>query len=813
MRIAVLGGGPGGLYFAALAKALEPRSEIRVWERNAPDDTFGFGVVFSDETLGGIEHADPVIYARMAELFARWDDIDIHYRGSLTTVGGQGFAAMSRKKLLQLLQERCIELGVRIDFRAEAPDVDSLSRDYDLVVAADGANSAVRTKYADVFRPSLETGQNKYMWLGTDLVFEAFKFYICHTPYGVLQVHGYPYDATGSTFIVEMHSDVWHRAGFGESASASFPPGVSDERSVARVQELIGDLLDGRQILVNNSKWQSFTTISNGSWRNGNVVLLGDAAHTAHFSIGSGTKLAMEDALALVACLHEHPGVPAALAAYEIERRPVVLSTQRAARASLDWFENIGHYVDQPPERFAFNIVTRSRRITYDNLRLRDPEFVADMDDWFARHEVERGAVPARLATAGSGSAGSGSVEAGSAAQDRPPMFHPFRLGQLELKNRVVVSPMDMYSARDGMPTEFHLVHLGSRALGGAGLVMTEMVCVSPSGRITPGCAGIYTPEQERAWARIVDFVHSQSTAKIGLQLGHSGRKGSTRLMWEGIDEPLPADNWEVVAPSALPYSPANQVPRELSLDELATIKAEFVAAAAAGARAGFDLLELHCAHGYLLSSFLSPLSNQRTDDYGGDPDRRLRYPLEVFDEVRAVWPADRPISVRISATDWYEGGNDVEEAVYIARAFAEHGADAIHVSTGQVVKDEKPAYGRSYQTPYADRIRNEIGEPHGVAVIAVGAISSYDDVNSLLLAGRADLVAIGRPHLYDPHWTLHAAAEQEYAGPAADWPAQYQAGSRKPPTGRTDGPRPRLTLIREPDPGTRHARWQPAGP
>jgi anthraniloyl-CoA monooxygenase len=792
MRIAVIGGGPGGLYFAALAKALDPQSDIRVWERNAPDDTFGFGVVFSDETLGGIEHADPVIYARMAELFARWDDIDVHYRGSRTTVGGQGFAAMSRKKLLHLLQERCTELGVAIEFRQEAPDVDSLSRDYDLVIASDGANSAVRTKYADVFQPSLEAGRNKYMWLGTDLVFEAFKFYIRHTPYGVMQIHGYPYDATGSTFIVEMHSDVWQRAGFGDSASVSFPPGVSDERSVARIQELIGDLLGGHQILLNNSKWQSFTTISNASWRNGNVVLLGDAAHTAHFSIGSGTKLAMEDALALVACLHEQPSVSEALAAYETERRPVVLSTQRAARASLDWFESIGHYVDQPPERFAFNIVTRSRRITYDNLRLRDPEFVAAMDGWFARHEVERGAIAA------------------ARVQTCPPMFHPFRLGQLELKNRVVVSPMDMYSADDGMPTGFHLVHLGSRALGGAGLVMTEMVCVSPTGRITPGCAGIYTPEQERVWARIADFVHRQSTAKIGMQLGHSGRKGSTRLMWEGIDEPLPAGNWEVVGPSALPYSPANQVPRELSLADLATIKEEFVGCAGAAARAGYDLLELHCAHGYLLSSFLSPLSNRRTDSYGGELAGRLRYPLEVFDAVREAWPADRPISVRISATDWYEGGNDVEEAVQIARAFAEHGADAIHVSTGQVVKDEKPAYGRSYQTPYADRIRNEIGEPYRVAVIAVGAISSYDDVNSLLLAGRADLVAIGRPHLYDPHWTLHAAAEQEYSGPAADWPAQYRAGGRKPPTGRTDGPRPRLTLIREPDQGTRHARWRP---
>ncbi len=800
MRIAVVGGGPGGLYFAALAKALDPSTEIRVWERNAAEDTFGFGVVFSDETLGGIEHADPVIYARMAQHFARWDDIDIHYRGTLTTVGGQGFAAMSRKTLLQLLQERCAELGVEVSFRSQAPDVDSLSLDYDLVLACDGANSAVRTKYADVFGPSLELGHNKYMWLGTDLVFEAFKFYICQTPYGIMQVHGYPYDATGSTFIVEMHDDVWRRAGFAESASTVFPPGVSDEKSVARVQELIGDLLQGHRILLNNSKWQSFPTISNATWRNGNVVLLGDAAHTAHFSIGSGTKLAMEDALALAACLHEHPDVPAALAAYEAERRPVVLSTQRAARASLDWFENIGHYTEQPPEQFAFNIVTRSRRITYDNLRLRDPEFVAGMDAWYAEHEAFG---PGRL------EADSGRLEADSA---RPPMFHPYRLGQLELKNRVVVSPMDMYSADDGMPTDFHLVHLGSRALGGAGLVMTEMVCVSPTARITPGCAGIYTPEQEQAWARVVDFVHSTSTARIGIQLGHSGRKGSTKLMWEGIDEPLPDGNWPIVGPSPLPYSPANPAPRELDQAELDEIKADFVACAEAAARAGFDLLELHCAHGYLLSSFLSPLSNVRTDRYGGELANRLRFPLEVFDAVRAAWPAERPISVRISATDWAEGGNDVEDAVEIARAFAEHGADAIHVSTGQVVKDEKPAYGRSYQTPYADRIRNDLGQRYGIAVIAVGAISSYDDVNSVLLAGRADLVAVGRPHLYDPHWTLHAAAEQDYQGDGADWPVQYRAGRRKPPTGRTDGPRPRLTLLREPDAGTRHARWRPGG-
>ncbi len=799
MRIAVVGGGPAGLYFAALARSLDPAADITVWERNAPDDTFGFGVVLSDETLGGIEHADPVFYARMAGQCARWDDIDVHLRGTVTTVGGQGFAAIGRKTLLQLLQQRCGELGVRTCFGAEAPDPDALRREYDLVVAADGANSGVRARYADAFGPSRVLHNNKYMWLGTDLVFDAFTFHIRETPYGVMQVHGYPYDATGSTFIVEMHEDVWRRAGFGEWAGADFPPGVSDERSVARIADLLGDLIGGHKFLVNNSKWQNFGTITNAAWRHGNVVLLGDAAHTAHFSIGSGTKLAMEDALALTACLHEQSGIEAAAAAYEAERRPVVASTQRAARASLQWFESIGHYVRQEPEQFAFNLVTRSRRITYDNLRLRDPEFTARLDAWFARCQ------PSPAGTVAPGGA-PGSI----APASTPPMFHPFRLGKLWLHNRVVVSPMDMYSACDGVPGDFHLVHLGARALGGAALVMTEMVCVSPEGRITPGCAGLYAPEQERAWARIVDFVHQQSAARIGIQLGHSGRKGSTKLMWEGMDEPLDDGNWEVTGPSPIPYSPGSQIPRELSRADLDQITGQFVTATQAAARAGFDVLELHCAHGYLLSSFLSPLSSQRRDALGGPLANRLRYPLEVFDAVRAAWPAERPVSVRISATDWHEGGNDVEDAVQIAAAFAEHGADAIHVSTGQVVKAERPEFGRSYQTPYADRIRNDLAGRYPVAVIAVGAISSYDDVNSLLLAGRADLVAVGRPHLYDPHWTLHAAADQGYDGPGAVWPAPYQAGSRKPPAGRTDGPRPRLTLLREPAAGTRHTRWRP---
>lgn len=794
MRIAVAGGGPGGLYFAALVKQLDPGHEVTVWERNAAEDTFGFGVVFSDETLGGIEHADPELYARMSDIFACWDDIDIHFGGVTHTCGGQGFAAISRKKLLLILQQRCHELGVDVRFSTTAPDVDRLAADYDLVLGADGANSTIRSRYADVFGPKLERRHCKYMWLGTDRVFESFEFHIRDTPYGVMQVHGYPYGREGSTFLVEMHDDVWERAGFGEIAQLDLPPGHSDSPSVERVRELLGDVVGEHEVWVNNSKWTNFVTVRNETWRNGNVVLLGDAAHTAHFSIGSGTKLAMEDALGLAACLHEQPHLGAALEAYESERGPVVLSTQRAAQASLEWFENLGQYMHQEPAQFAFNILNRSRRITHDNLRLRDAEFVDALDRSFGEQEVRRGNVAPGEETETGGS--------------RPPMFQPYRIGPLPVKNRVVVSPMDMYVAGDGVAGDFHLVHLGSKALGGAGLVMTEMVCVSPEGRITPGCSGLYNTEQEQSWQRVVDFVHTHSSAKIGFQLGHSGRKGSTKLMWEGIDQPLENDNWEVVAPSSLPYTSDNQMPRELTESDLDGLVDEFVASARAGARAGFDLLELHCAHGYLLSSFLSPLTNHRTDSYGGSLTNRLRFPLRVFDAIRAVWPADRALSVRISATDWSDGGNEVDDAVEIARAFAEHGVHVIHVSTGQVVKPEYPAFGRSYQTPFADRIRNEIGEKYGLTVIAVGAISSSDDVNSVLLAGRADLVALGRPHLYDPHWTLHAAADQDYGGVA--WPNPFAAGSRKPPAGRADGPRPRLELVRGGEHTTQHRRWTP---
>ncbi|MFF3165697.1 bifunctional salicylyl-CoA 5-hydroxylase/oxidoreductase [Streptomyces sp. NPDC003273] len=753
LRVAVTGGGPGGLYAAALLKRLDAGREITVWERNAPDETFGFGVVLSDETLGGIEHADPVVHEALRRDFVRWDDIDIVHRGTRHTSGGHGFAALGRRRLLEILHERCRSLGVDLRFRTEAPPAARLAAEYDLVVAADGVHSGTRDAFAHAFRPTVTAHRCRYIWLAADFALDAFRFEIAETEHGVMQLHAYPYAADASTVIVEMREEVWRAAGFDEAGP---------QESVERCAKIFADALGGRPLRSNKSAWTTFRTVVNESWSHGGVVLLGDAAHTAHFSIGSGTKLAVEDALALAACVEEQPDVPRALAAYEAERRPVVASTQRAARASLEWFENLGLYLGQPSRQFAFNLLTRSRRVTHDNLRLRDAHFTGAV-------EREFGCPPGT-----------------------PPMFTPFRLRGLTLRNRVVVSPMDMYSAADGVPGDFHLVHLGARALGGAGLVMTEMVCVSEEGRITPGCAGLYTGRQAEAWRRITDFVHRRSPGTaIGVQLGHSGRKGSTRLMWEGMDEPLPEGNWPVVAASPLPYRPGGQTPRALTRAQLTDIREQFTAAAVRAARAGFDLLELHCAHGYLLSGFLSPLTNLRTDAYGGSPENRLRFPLEVFDAVRAVWPDERPMTVRISATDWAEGGTGAEDAVGMARAFAAHGADAIDVSTGQVVAEERPEFGRSYQTPFADRIRHEVGVP----VIAVGAISSWDDVNSLILAGRTDLCALARPHLYDPHWTLHAAAEQGYEGPGVAWPDPYRAGSRPPQTGRTDAPKPRLSL------------------
>lgn len=783
MRIAVVGGGPAGLYFSSLIKQTNPDTDITVWERNAPNDTFGFGVVFSDQTLSGIKASDRSVFDDMGKSFAYWDDVDVDINGHSFTIGGNGFAAMSRKELLNVLQRRALSHGVPIHFETEAPPVETLMAEYDLVIACDGINSPIREKFATEFGTTVDPRECQYMWLGTDLVFEAFEFFVRDTPYGVMQIHAYPMDANLSTFIVEMHEDVWRAGGFDKVDPYSLPPGVSDEESIARLGEIFADILQGHSLIANNSKWVSFRTIRNKTLVHENLVLLGDSAHTAHFSIGSGTKLAMEDALSLAACMKEQPNLEAALKAFDSERLPVIKSTQRSAQASLEWFEEIGHYAGQAPVQFAFNLMTRSRRITYDNLLERDPKFVQEVDDWLLADQIAQGRVPA-------------------GTTPRPPMFLPFKMRGLELPNRIVVSPMDMYSAVDGLPGEFHLVHLGSRALGGAGLVMTEMVCTSPEARITPGCGGIWNEEQTQAWRKIVDFVHT-TESKIGIQIGHAGRKGSTRLMWDGMDQPLDSGNWDLIAPSPIGYLPVSQVPREMNRSDMDSIVAEFVAATERAEHAGFDLLELHCAHGYLLSGFLTPVSNERTDEYGGSLENRLRFPLEVFDAVRAAWPQDKPMSVRISATDWVENGLTVADSIAIAEAFSEHGVDIVDVSTGQTSPAARPAFGRSYQTPYADRIRNVAG----VATIAVGAISSWDDVNTIIAAGRADLCALGRPHLYDPAWTLHAAAEQGWQGA---WPKQYSAGSMRPAGGRAEDPKPRLELTAQESVVKRPSRWRP---
>jgi len=735
VRITCIGGGPAGLYLSILVKRRFPAWNVRVMERNRPRDTFGWGVVFSDATLENLREADEPTHRAITGAFAHWDDIEIHFEGRTLRSSGHGFCGIARKRLLEILQHRAAELGVGLQFECDVVDVAAERAACDLLVGADGANSRVRTTYAQAFGPSIEQRRCRYVWLGATLPLDAFTFIFERTPHGWFTVHAYRFDEHSSTFIVECREETW-RAHSLDTADT--------EQTLAFCERLFEPYLRGHRLMANSSHlrgrdWLVFARIANERWVHGNVVLAGDAAHTAHFSIGSGTKLAMEDAIALADALSAGD-TSFALERYEELRKIEVLKLQNAARNSTEWFENVARYATLPPEQFAYSLLTRSQRIGHENLRLRDDAYVDRMEEWFAGRVV-------------------------------PPMFAPFRLRSLDLPNRVVVSPMDMYSARDGTPNDFHLVHLGARALGGAGLVFTEMTCVTREGRISPGCTGMYLSQHVDGWKRIVRFVHEHSAAKICLQLGHSGPKGSTKLMWDGMDEPLDDGNWPVVGPSAIPYSPRSQTPAELTRLEMDAIRDAFARSAAMAVDAGFDMLELHCAHGYLLSSFLTPLRNRRTDEYGGTLANRLRYPLEVFAAVRAVWPQERPISIRISATDWVEGGISGEDSVEIARAFQAAGADLIDVSTGQTSPDARPVYGRMFQTPYADQIRNDVG----IATMAVGNITDTDQVNAILAGGRADLVALGRPHLADPFWTLHAAARLGYADVA--WPVQYLPG------------------------------------
>jgi anthraniloyl-CoA monooxygenase len=747
MRIACLGGGPAGLYFAISMKLRDPAHRIDLFERNRSDDTFGWGVVFSDQTVENLMANDPVSGAVIQGEFAHWDDIDVHIHGETIRSSGHGFIGIGRKRLLSILQDRARALGVNLHFEHEASADLADWAGYDLVIAADGANSRIRDRYEPHFGVDIQVRRNKFFWFGTHKVFEAFTFAFEQTDAGWIWAHAYRFDDDLSTFIVEMDPETWAGLGFDR---------MDQPEAIALCENIFAKYLGGHALMSNATHlpgpqaWLNFRRIKCDTWAYENLILLGDAAHTAHFSIGSGTKLALEDAIKLAEVLNR-PGLgrEAALAEYQAERNLEVLKLQNSARNSTEWFETLGRYLHFEPIQFAYSLLTRSQRVSHENLRLRDKSWLEGVERWFQSQAL------------------------GKAVNDpAPPMFAPFRLRGLELANRVVVSPMAMYSAEDGCPNDFHFVHYGARAQGGAGLIYTEMTCVSPEARITPGCTGLYAPEHVAAWRRIADFVHANSSAKFCLQLGHSGPKGSTKVGWEGYDVPLEAGNWPVMAASNVPWSAENQVPRPMDREDMDRVIGEFVASVRLGLEAGFDMIELHAAHGYLLSSFITPLTNKRSDDYGGSLENRLRFPLEVFRAMRAAWPDDKPMSVRISANDWMgDLGITPDDAVEIGHAFWAAGADLIDVSAGQTWADCQPVYGRMFQTPFADQVRNE----GRVATMAVGNIYEPDHVNSILAAGRADLVALARPHLIDPSWTLRAAAAQDYRRVAV--PPPYLGG------------------------------------
>lgn len=743
MKISVVGGGPGGLYFALLVKKTFPSYIVTVYERNRADDTFGFGVVFSDETLGIFRDYDLDSYEMIRRHFAYWGDVDIHFKGQVLHCGGNGFCGCSRQTLLALLQNRCRELGVNLHFSHAIETVTDLT-DSDLIVAADGINSRIRDQYRDAFGTEVTLHQNKFCWLGSTKPLTAFKFFFRETPQGIVIAHCYQYEPNKSTWVIETTERTWRARGWNE---------MSEDEYMADIAAIFADELEGHPLIANRSIWRNFPTIRNRHWVKDNIALLGDAKSTAHFSIGSGTKLAMEDAIALFEALRTSRTLTDALATYEQERREEVEKTQYAAEVSLAWFENVARYWHLSPEQFAFGVMSRSKQITYEQLQVRDADFVKRVESWFLA-EVRAHGYKVRQGT--------------------PPMFTPFRLREMEVVNRVVVSPMAQYSAVDGVPNDWHFVHYSSRAIGGAGLLFIEMTCTSPDARISPGCTGLWNETQMLAFKRIVDFIHTNSRTKLCMQLGHAGRKGSTQLGWEESDYPLSAleENWELYSASPIPYYEGiSQTPQEMSQIDMERVIADFVCSADYAKQAGFDMLEIHMAHGYLLASFISPLTNRRTDDYGGSIDNRMRFPLELFHAVRAVWDQEKPMSVRISATDWHPEGLSSEEMVRVAELLKEAGVDLLDVSAGQTIPDQQPIYGRMFQTPFADKIRNEVG----IATMAVGNITTPDQVNTILLQGRADLVALARPHLMDPYFTLHAAAHYDYRG--QQFPNQYLTG------------------------------------
>ena len=743
MKISVIGGGPGGLYFALLAKKAWPRLDITVYERNRPDDTFGFGVVFSDQTLDTFKAYDTVTYERIRRRFAYWGDVDVVYKGQVMRSGGNGFCGCSRVALLNILQDRARELGVQMKFQR---DVESLEEfpDSDVIVVADGINSRIREKYKDHFQPSVDLRPNKFTWLGSTKPLDAFKYFFRETPQGIILAHCYQYEDDRSTWVMETDETTWRNFGFDR---------MGEQEMTSALEEIFSAELEGHPLIANRSIWRNFPNITNKTWIKDNAVLVGDAKATAHFSIGSGTKLAMEDAIALYECLAKEKDVRGALRLYDTARREEVEKTQHAANVSLAWFEHMKRYWGMEPQQFAFGVMSRSKQITWENLELRDPRFVREIHRWFAEKTRNLGF---------------------DIDLDNPPvpMFTPFRLRDMVVENRVVVSPMDQYCAVDGVPGDWHFVHLGSRAVGGAGLVYVEMTCPSPEARISPGDTGLWNEEQRDAFKRIVQFCKAHSKAKMCMQLGHSGRKGSTQLGWERMDHPLEAGNWPVVSASPIPYYEGiSPVPREIQEDDMKKIVDDFVRSTRYADQAGFDMLEIHMAHGYLLASFISPLTNRRTDAYGGSIENRMRFPLEVWKACRKAFNERKPMSVRISASDWAPGGLSGEDLIALTRMLKAAGCDLIDCSSGQTVPYQKPVYGRMYQAPFSDWVRNEVG----IATMTVGAVTSADQVNTLLAAGKADLVALARPHLANPYFTLQASAWYQHTGQF--WPPQYLSG------------------------------------
>jgi anthraniloyl-CoA monooxygenase len=743
MKVSVIGGGPGGLYFALLAKKAWPRWDITVYERNRPDDTFGFGVVFSDQTLDAFKAYDAVTYERIRRRFAYWGDVDVVYKGKVMRSGGNGFCGCSRVALLNILQDRGRELGVQMRFQREVEGLEEFA-DSDLVVVADGINSKIRSRYESHFQPSVDLRPNKFTWLGSTKPLDAFKYFFKEVKEGLIVAHCYQYEPDRSTWVIETDGETWRRLGFERQ---------SEPEMVATLEKIFAEELDGHPLIANRSLWRNFPTVTNKTWVKGNAVLVGDAKATAHFSIGSGTKLAMEDAIALYEAFRTEETVGPALAKYDTARREEVEKTQHAANVSLAWFEHMKRYWEMEPVQFAFGVMSRSKQITWENLELRDPVFIKEIHTWFAKKVREQGF---------------------EVDLNHPPvpMFTPFRLRDMVVENRVVVSPMDQYSAVDGVPGDWHFVHLGSRAVGGAGLVYVEMTCPSPEARISPGDTGLWNEAQRDAFKRIVDFAHANSKAKMCMQLGHSGRKGSTQLGWQRMDYPLESGNWPVVSASPIPYyEGVSQIPRQMTRADMDKVVADFQKSTVFADQAGFDMLELHMAHGYLLASFISPLTNRRSDEYGGTIENRMRFPLAVWRACRAVWPQGKPMSVRISATDWAPGGLPGEDLMAAARMLKAAGCDMIDCSTGQTVPDQRPIYGRMYQAPFSDWVRNEVG----IATMTVGAVTTPDQVNTLLASGKADLVALARPHLANPYFTLQASAWYQHMGQY--WPPQYLSG------------------------------------